>query len=160
MLLKPGVPRPPRFAPFLPRDVIDLSKVRIADDLATPPRSGINSELVIVVEPPALPTATKPLLRLQYEAEVRALRPRVRELRLAGLDAEGVARALSAERDAVKMKYRNFTPPDMLAKINTRNLRLYANELGPTVDYLREQGKAWWRIIRGATRPGGKDFFQ
>ena len=33
----------------------------------------------------------------------------------------------------------------------------YGDKLGPTIEYLRAQGKTWEQIIESATRAGGKD---
>ena len=45
----------------------------------------------------------------------------------------------------------------MLETIRKRNLEKYGDEFGPTVEWLRKQGKTWEEIIESATRPGGKD---
>jgi hypothetical protein len=38
-----------------------------------------------------------------------------------------------------------------------RNLKKYGDQHGPTVDYLRGQGKTWEQINQGATTPSGAD---
>ena len=53
--------------------------------------------------------------------------------------------------------YKGLTPPDLLAKIYERNLGKYGDKLGPTIEWLRGQGKTWTQIIDSATRSGGKD---
>jgi len=55
------------------------------------------------------------------------------------------------------IKYKHLTPPDLLATIYRRNLIKYGDQLGPTIDYLRRQGKSWEDIIESASRPGGAD---
>jgi hypothetical protein len=52
---------------------------------------------------------------------------------------------------------KDITPPDMLKTIYNRNLEKYGDKLGPTIDWLREQGKSWEDIIESASKPGGKD---
>ena len=46
---------------------------------------------------------------------------------------------------------------DKLAEISARNFNKYGDNLGPTVDWLRSQGKSWDDIIESAGRIGGKD---
>jgi len=45
----------------------------------------------------------------------------------------------------------------MLQQIYQRNLQKYGDKLGPSIDYIRQQGKSWDDIINSATRTGGKD---
>ena len=54
---------------------------------------------------------------------------------------------------------RMTAPPELLEKILERNMRVYGDPLGPTVERLRNQGKTWEQIIESASRPGGKDIF-
>jgi len=62
-----------------------------------------------------------------------------------------------AERNALKLKYRELSPPDMVQKFEQRNLNKYGDPLGPSIDQLRASGKSWNDIIDSALRPGGKD---
>jgi hypothetical protein len=101
--------------------------------------------------------AALPPLRLAYIAEVEALKATAVQLSVAGNTAEEVARALSQMRRAIGVKYKALTPPTELAKIYARNLALYGDELGPTVEFLRAQGKTWEEIIETASRTGGGD---
>jgi hypothetical protein len=50
-----------------------------------------------------------------------------------------------------------LTPPDKLKEILERNRNQYGDELGPTIEWLRERGKSWEDIIDSSKRPGGKD---
>jgi len=50
-----------------------------------------------------------------------------------------------------------LTPPDVLEQITERNVAKYGDPLGPTVDWLRAQGRTWEQIIDSAARPGGQD---
>lgn len=98
-----------------------------------------------------------PLLRAPYVAEVQALADRGRDMLLRGFGVAYVARILHAERRAIGVKYKELTPPDLLERIYARNLALYNDPLGPTIEYLRdEQGKSWEEIIESASRLGGK----
>ncbi|WP_395702214.1 peptidoglycan-binding protein [Aquabacterium sp.] len=117
------------------------------------------------VEPPPRPKpppeepAPKdlPPLRQAYVDEVARLRSKGQAMLDAGQSPEEVARALHAERRAIGEKYKSLTPPEKLAEIYQRNLDRYGDKLGPTVDWLREQGKTWEQIIESAGRAGGKD---
>ncbi|MFE9429339.1 hypothetical protein ACFYNO_41085, partial [Kitasatospora sp. NPDC006697] len=100
-----------------------------------------------------------PQLRLDYFAEVEGLRTKVNEMREAGLSSEEIARVISQDRRDIGIKYKNLTPPDVLADIYARNKEEYGGDpLGPTVDFLRNvRNKTWDQIIEGALRPGGGD---
>jgi hypothetical protein len=74
-----------------------------------------------------------------------------------GIDKEKIAREISQARREIGEKYKNLTSPAMLEKIYARNLEKYGDKLGPTVDWLRSNGKSWDQIIESATRTGGKD---
>ncbi len=78
-------------------------------------------------------------------------------MRAAKMGSEDIARALHAERRALGEQFKALTPPDKLAEITQRNIQRYGDPLGPTVDWLRGQGKTWEQIIESASRAGGKD---
>lgn len=101
----------------------------------------------------------KPALRKEYEDKVRALKRKEEQMRAEGKSAEEIARTLHAERRALGVQYKDLTPPDLLAKIHTRNMEKYGDKLGPSIEWLRARGKTWENIIDSATRPGGKDIF-
>jgi len=97
------------------------------------------------------------LLRSQYETEVRDLK-RVHEKMLAeGSNVETIARALSQMRRDIGIKYRKMTPMNIVEKMHERNLERYGDKDGPTIEFLRNQGKSWEDIIESAKIPGGKD---
>ena len=96
-------------------------------------------------------------LRRQYVEEVQFLAGKAETMRLAGAGQEEIARTLHADRRALGVKYKNLTPPKELAEIYIRNEKKYGDKLGPTVDWLRQQGKSWESIIASASRTGGKD---
>jgi hypothetical protein len=68
-----------------------------------------------------------------------------------------VARAVSAERRAIGEAFKEITPPALRETIYARNLKIYGDRLGPSVDWLRAHGKTWDQIIGSAVRTGGKD---
>lgn len=78
-------------------------------------------------------------------------------LKVAGAEAEQIARALHAERRAIGEEFKALTPVDKLTEIYQRNITKYGDKLGPSIDFLREKGKSWEQIIESAGRTGGKD---
>lgn len=83
----------------------------------------------------------------------------VDSFRATGENFEDVARYAYGARSDLKVKYREYTPPEILETINTRDLERYGNELGPAFDYLIDKGKSFEQIIESATRSGGGDLF-
>jgi hypothetical protein len=100
---------------------------------------------------------TVPLLRASYEAEVKALSSIANEMRVAGASSEKIARHLHGLRRELGVKYKSLTPDNLLQQIYQRNIEKYGDKLGPTINYLRQQGKSWDDIINSAIRPGGSD---
>lgn len=96
-------------------------------------------------------------LRQAYEAEVRTLAEKAAQMKASGRSVEQIAIELHAERRALGVKYKDVTPPEILQKVLERNLRKYGDELGPSIEWLRKQGKSWQDIIESASRPGGGD---
>jgi len=78
-------------------------------------------------------------------------------MRQAGSAAEQIARALHAERNALKVRFRELSPPDQVRRFEQRNIERYGDPLGPSIEQLRDAGKSWEQIIESATRPGGSD---
>lgn len=100
---------------------------------------------------------TIPALRQAYADDVASIADDAAAWRKAGADPEFIAREAWANRRAVGMQYKNLTPAEQLAEISARNLQRYGDRLGPSIDWLRAQGKTWEQIIESATRTGGKD---
>lgn len=98
-----------------------------------------------------------PLLRQQYVEEVQMLAGKAETMRLAGSSQEEIARTLHADRRALGVKYKNLTEPSLLATIYARNEKKYGDKLGPTVEWLRANGKSWEDIIASSSRTGGAD---
>lgn len=98
-----------------------------------------------------------PPLRSAYIAEVQSLEDVGLAARAAGQDAEATARMLHQMRRDLGVMYKDLTPAAKLEEIYARNLKLYGDKLGPSIEYLRAQGKTWEQIIESAARPGGKD---
>ncbi|NWB32067.1 hypothetical protein HX886_34650 [Pseudomonas gingeri] len=98
-----------------------------------------------------------PPLRQAYVDEVKGLEEVVLSLRASGATPEQVARTVSQMRRDIGVKYKDLTPPEKLEEIYARNMRVYQDKLGPTIEYLRAQGKSWEQIAESAIRSGGKD---
>jgi hypothetical protein len=97
----------------------------------------------------------KPVVRQQYESEVLALTDLASSLRNMGKSSEEVARLVYAERNLLKVKYRDLTPPDLLRKFEQDQIQRWGNPFGPTIEQLRAKGMTWEEIIESAARPGG-----
>ena len=99
--------------------------------------------------------ASKPPLRRAYEEEVGNLAKRLEELKSQGKSWEEIAKELSPIRRELGVKYKDMTPPEILEQIYRINRGRYSGDpLGPTIEFLRSQGKTWEEIARSATRPG------
>lgn len=81
-------------------------------------------------------------------------------MRASGASAEDVAKYAYGARNELKMKYREYTPPEMLDVIDARSLERYGNKVGPGFDDLVKKGKTFDKIIESSTRAGGGDLFQ
>ena len=99
-------------------------------------------------------TGDRPVGRDRYEALVRELALRADALRRQGVDAETIARTLHAERRALSTRFKDITPEPLRTVIHDRTVAVYGDPLGPTIEFLRAQGKSWNEIIDGATRHG------
>ena len=98
-----------------------------------------------------------PALRQAYVDDVASISDNVAAWEKAGADPEFIAREAWADRRALGIQYKGLTPPDMLEEIYARNIAKYGDPLGPSIDWLRGQGKTWQQIIESATRTGGRD---
>ncbi len=98
-----------------------------------------------------------PALRQSYVDDVASITDDVAAWRKAGADPEFIAREAWANRRALGIQYKNLTPAERLAEIHTRNIQKYGDPFGPSIDWLRAQGKTWDQIIESATRTGGRD---
>jgi hypothetical protein len=92
-----------------------------------------------------------------YVEAVQGLGERAAAMRRAGASPEEIARALHAERNALKAQFRGMSPADAVKRFEQRNTEKYGEPLGPTIEQLRSSGKTWEQIIESSTRPGGKD---
>jgi len=100
-----------------------------------------------------------PALRQLYVREVYDLQQRVSAMRASSATLEEIAKFAHASRTAIKLKYREFTPPDLLKIIDERNISKYGDKVGASFEWFVEKGKSFEQIIDGATRAGGGDLF-
>jgi len=99
-------------------------------------------------------------MRSIYEGEVRNLANVAAEMKKAGSTSEEIARTVHKMRRDLGIKYKDMTPVSLRKQIYARNLRDYGDELGPTIDYLRNtKGYSWERIIESSSKPGGSNIF-
>lgn len=75
-------------------------------------------------------------------------------MRDAGVSAESIARAVYAERRKLGSRFKEQTPEPVRSQIYQRTLTVYGDPIGPTIEWLRAQGKGWDDIIDSAARPG------
>jgi hypothetical protein len=99
----------------------------------------------------------KSFLREAYETEVKGMRSTVKDMFKRNKSIEEIARTVSEKRRELGIKYKDITPPELLDVIYKRNIKVYGDKLGPTVDYFRSNGVSWEEIIEEALRTGGKD---
>lgn len=93
--------------------------------------------------------------RIAYHQSIDAMYNLLFEMRDSGSSIEEMARAVSAERNRLRLEsYSN--DPDGLAKVKQSNLATYGNENGPTADSLYEKYGSWETVIQKAfgTNPG------
>jgi hypothetical protein len=93
-------------------------------------------------------------LRLKYEAQVMALHDLADAMHLDGWTPEAIARAMHAARRRLCQVFKNQTPEPQRTRISERTRAVYGDPLGPSVEFLRLQGKSWKHIIESASRPG------
>ena len=93
-------------------------------------------------------------LRTRYEQAVHDLRQRAAYMRRGGASAEAIARILHTERRELAARFKELTPEPYRTGIYRRTFEVYGDELGPSIEFLRAQGKSWDAIIDSATRPG------
>ena len=76
----------------------------------------------------------------------------VYEMRDEGAALEAIARAVSAERNRVRLaSYEN--DPEELAKVKKSNLQTYGDENGPTPDQMFEKYGSWQNVLVKAFSP-------
>lgn len=87
--------------------------------------------------------------RIAYHESLNSLYTMLYEMRDAGASIEEMARAVSAERNRLRLEsYRD--DPEGLKKVKKSNLETYGNENGPSADSLFEKYGSWETVIQKA----------
>lgn len=103
-------------------------------------------------------TAHLPPLRQHYIQDVKTRLPALeKKLRASSATEEQIARAMHALRREIGEEYKDVTPESLRKTIYARNLEKYGDPLGPTYQWLKDQGKTDAQIIEAAKRTGGDD---
>ena len=90
--------------------------------------------------------------RIAYHQSLASLSDILYKMRTVGASTEEMARAISAERNRLRLAaYEN--DPEGLAKVKESNLNTYGHEDGPTPDQLYAQYGSWKTVIQKAFSP-------
>jgi len=90
--------------------------------------------------------------RREYHAGMASMLDIIYEMRDEGASTEEIARAVSAERNRLRLAaYED--DPEALAKTKQSNLETYGQEEGPTPDQLYEKYGSWPLVIQKAFAP-------
>ena len=87
--------------------------------------------------------------RVAYHESFQSMYDMLFEMRDAGKSIEEMARAVSAERNRLRLEA-GKDDPEALAKTKESNLAAYGNEEGPTADSLYEKYGSWEVVIQKA----------
>ncbi len=90
--------------------------------------------------------------RIAYHNSMESMIDILYSLREEGASTEEMARAVSAERNRLRLAA-NSDDPQKLAKIKQSNLETYGQEEGPTADQLFEKYGSWAIVIQKAFSP-------
>ncbi len=74
------------------------------------------------------------------------------------LNASVIAIAKDAELHALRMDFKNRSSPDAQETIVQGNLECSGDKLGPTLEFLINEGKDWQDIIESTAGPGRGEF--
>lgn len=96
-------------------------------------------------------------LRGRYVEEVAGIATAVDYMRSIGRKDQEIAETASMMRRGIGAKYKHMTPVAALSRIKDRNQQKYGDELGPTIQWLRDRGSTWMEIIEDSSRAGGAD---
>jgi hypothetical protein len=105
----------------------------------------------------AVGTSYVTLGRVAYTRQVGSLSQLAERMRVSGATSEQIATAVHGARRTIGERFKWLTPANLRTEIYARNLEKYGDRLGPTIKWLREQGKSWDEIITSATRIGDRD---
>jgi hypothetical protein len=95
--------------------------------------------------------------RNAYVSAVKNLSLDLMALRAEGRPIKEIAIIMNDKRRNLGKIFKDATPDNLREYIRLRNLDFYQDELGPTIEWFRKDGRSWERIAEGAARPGGLD---
>lgn len=85
--------------------------------------------------------------RINYHKNIESMYDMLREMQEQGKSTEEIARALSTERNRIRLaEYEN--DPEGLAALKERNLKQYGHEEGPLPDELYEKYGSWTVVMQ------------
>ncbi len=85
--------------------------------------------------------------RIKYHRNIESMYDMLREMQEQGKSIEEIARALSTERNRIRLaEYEN--DPEGLADLKERNLKQYGHEEGPLPDELYEKYGSWTIVMQ------------
>ena len=87
--------------------------------------------------------------RIAYHESIESMYEILEEMTAEGKTTEEIARAVSTERNAIRLAAYD-DDPEGLAKLKARNLEKYGHEEGPLPDELYEQYGSWETVIEKA----------
>ena len=90
--------------------------------------------------------------RTKYHDDMESMTDILYRMRDEGASTEEMARAISAERNRIRLA-QYLDDPENLAKVKESNLQTYGHEEGPTPDQLYEKYGSWAIVIQKAFAP-------
>lgn len=87
--------------------------------------------------------------RLDYHKSIESMYTMLRELNSEGKSVEEMARAISEERNRIRLEAYKDSPED-LEVVKKSNLETYGNENGPTPESLYEKYGSWEMVLQKA----------
>jgi len=93
------------------------------------------------------------VIRVQYMKRVQELEKLVRLMRAQGFTSKEIAIKVHARRRALGRLFKGITDKNLQQAAFNRNIAKYGDKWGPTIKWLRQNGKSWDEIIESASRP-------
>lgn len=90
--------------------------------------------------------------RKEYHESMDSMTDIVYKMRDEGASTEEIARAVSAERNRLRLEA-NSSDPEALEAVKQSNLQTYGNEEGPTPEQLYEKYGSWAVVLQKAFAP-------
>ena len=91
-------------------------------------------------------------IRIEYHESLESMMDILYEMRDQGASLEEIARAVSAERNRLRLEAYG-DDPEALESTKKSNLETYGDEMGPTADSLYEKYGSWEMVLQKAFSP-------